>query len=123
VSGPDDPSSEPPDDPSAEPPDPSAEPRDPSAERRDPLVERRDPLVERRDPLVEPVETPPLLRVVTGDPTPEELAALVAVVASLGGPAGPAPRRTPVWNAPARLQRRVLRHGSGAWRASGLPSA
>jgi hypothetical protein len=71
---------------------------------------------------VEPVEaTEPLLRVVTGDPTPEELAALVAVVASLGGPAIPATRRTPVWNAPGRLQRRVLRHGTGAWRGSSLP--
>jgi hypothetical protein len=65
----------------------------------------------------------PVLRVVKGDPTPEELAALVAVVASLGGPAAPAPRRTPVWNAPARLQRRVLRHGPGAWRGSGLPQS
>ncbi len=72
---------------------------------------------------VEPVESPPLLRVVKGDPSPEELAALVAVVASLGGPAAPAPRRTPDWNAPARLQRRVLRHGPGAWRGSGLPQA
>jgi acyl-CoA carboxylase epsilon subunit len=74
------------------------------------------------DPLVEPVETQPLLRVVQGDPTPDELAALVAVVASLSGPAAPPTRRTPVWNAPARLQRRVLRHGPGAWRSSGLPS-
>jgi hypothetical protein len=65
----------------------------------------------------------PVLRVVKGDPTPEELAALVAVVAALGGPAAPAPRRTPVWNAPARMQRGVLRQGPGAWRSSGLPSA
>jgi hypothetical protein len=65
----------------------------------------------------------PLLRVVKGDPTPEELGALVVVLASLGGPAGPAPRRRPVWNASARLQRRVLRHGPGAWRGSGLPQA
>ena len=67
--------------------------------------------------------TEPALRVVKGDPTPEELGALVAVVASLGGPAAPNPRRTPVWNAPSRLQRRVLRTGAGAWRGSGLPSA
>jgi hypothetical protein len=65
----------------------------------------------------------PVLRVVKGDPTPEELAALVAVVASLGGPAAPTARRMPVWNAPARLQRRVLRPGLGAWRGSGLPPA
>ena len=75
-------------------------------------------------PPVEPAgATEPVLRVVKGDPTPEELGALVAVVASLGGPAAPAPRRTPVWNAPSRLQRRVLRAGPGAWRGSGLPSA
>ena len=73
------------------------------------------------EPPVEPLETHPLLRVVKGDPTPEELGALVAVVASLGGPAAPGTRRTPVWNAPARLQRPVLRHGPGAWRSSGLP--
>lgn len=66
-----------------------------------------------------PVE--PVLRVVKGDPTPEELGALVAVVASLGRPADPAPRRRPVWNAPRRLQRVVLRRGPGAWRESSLP--
>jgi hypothetical protein len=64
---------------------------------------------------------PPLLRVVKGDPTAEELAALVAVVASLGAPAAAATRRTPVWNAPARMQRHVLRAGPGAWRGSSLP--
>jgi hypothetical protein len=64
---------------------------------------------------------PPLLRVVKGDPSPEELAALVAVLASLGGPSDPAPRRTPVWNAPQRLVRATHRHGAGGWRASGLP--
>jgi hypothetical protein len=63
----------------------------------------------------------PLLRVVTGDPSPEELAALVAVLASLGGTDAPPPRRTPVWNAPRRLVRATHRHGPGAWRASSLP--
>jgi acyl-CoA carboxylase epsilon subunit len=63
----------------------------------------------------------PLLRVVRGDPTPEELGALVAVVASLGGPPADAPPPAPVWNHPRRLQRVVLRHGPGAWRISSLP--
>jgi len=63
----------------------------------------------------------PMLRVVKGDPTDEELAALVAVVASLRAPAAPPTRRTPEWNATRRLQRVVLRYGPGAWRASGLP--
>jgi hypothetical protein len=63
----------------------------------------------------------PALRVVKGEPSAEELAALVAVVASLGAPAAAPPRRTAEWNATRRLQRVVLRCGVGAWRASGLP--
>jgi hypothetical protein len=66
-------------------------------------------------------EGAPFLRVVKGDPTPEELAALVAVVASLGGSVVPAARRTPEWNAPRRLHRVPAHHGPGGWRSSGLP--
>jgi hypothetical protein len=65
--------------------------------------------------------TGPFLRVVKGDPTPEELAALVTVLASLGGPADAPSRRTPEWNAPRRLHRVPQAHGTGGWRASGLP--
>ena len=65
--------------------------------------------------------TVPLLRVVKGDPTPEEVAALVAVLASLGSPAAAPPRRTSEWNAPRRLHRTVHPHGYAGWRASGLP--
>ena len=68
-----------------------------------------------------PVESPPFLRIVKGDPSPEELAALVGVLASLGGPSPAPPRRTPDWNAPRRLHRVVHPHGPGGWRASGLP--
>ena len=66
-------------------------------------------------------EAAPMLRVVKGEPTPEELAALVAVVASLGAPAAAPARRTPEWNANRRMQRVALRAGPGAWWASGLP--
>jgi hypothetical protein len=62
------------------------------------------------------------LRIVKGDATPEEVAALVAVIASMTGgapPARPKPRST--WAHPARRLRTVNRHGEGAWRASGLP--
>jgi hypothetical protein len=66
-------------------------------------------------------DSTPLLRVVSGDPTPEQLAALLAVVtarAAGGGGDAPAPER-PLW---ARPQLRgPLAHGPGAWRASGLP--
>ena len=62
----------------------------------------------------------PLLRVVS-DPTPEELAALVAVVASLGSAAAAPPRRTPEWQAQHRKVRATYPHGPGGWRSSGLP--
>ena len=70
-----------------------------------------------------PSESPaaPLLRVVSGDPTPEELAALVAVVASLGSVAAAPPRRTPAWQAHHRKVRATYPHGPGGWRSSGLP--
>ena len=61
----------------------------------------------------------PMLRVVKGDPTPEELAALVAVLASRGGsePA-PEPVRSP-WGRPGVGLRRSIPIGPGAWRESG----
>ncbi len=63
----------------------------------------------------------PILRVVSGDPTPEELAALVAVVASLGSAPTAPPRRTPAWQAHHRKVRATYPRGPGGWRASGLP--
>jgi hypothetical protein len=72
---------------------------------------------------VEPVETQtqPLLRIVKGNPTPEEVAALVAVVSSMATAAEAAaqdktPR--PEWSARHRMLRQPHRHGPGAWRAS-----
>jgi hypothetical protein len=63
----------------------------------------------------------PLLRIVKGDATPEEVAALVAVVASLGNGGAPPPRRAPEWSAHHRKMQRSLPHGPGGWRSSGLP--
>ncbi|WP_122818446.1 acyl-CoA carboxylase subunit epsilon [Nocardioides pantholopis] len=68
----------------------------------------------------------PLLRVVSPHATPEEVAAIVAVLSSLGGgaPAPRGPRAT--WGHPARGVRQVSTpqlpaHGLGGWRTSGLP--
>ena len=58
----------------------------------------------------------PLLQVVRGEPSPEQLAALIAVVASRGGAAAaPAPvvRR---WRSPVRAP--LPPAGPGVWRAS-----
>ncbi len=61
----------------------------------------------------------------SGNPTPEELAAVVAVLAALGT-AQPAPEPAHAeWADPRRGLRRTahspVHHGRGAWRASGLP--
>ena len=67
-------------------------------------------------------ERQPILRVVKGDATAEEVAALVAVVAALGRDGAAPPRsRTPEWSAHHRKVRRTLPHGPGGWRSSALP--
>lgn len=65
---------------------------------------------------------PPLLRVVRGNPSEEDLAAL-AVVLTARAAAGPASDRPRVqgWRERAALLRRPLYAGPGAWRASALP--
>jgi Acyl-CoA carboxylase epsilon subunit len=72
----------------------------------------------------EPGQTPrPLFRIVKGEPTPEELAALVAVMVARSQVAPPpSPRRKSHWAAPHRRMRRMGQPGPGAWRASALPS-
>jgi hypothetical protein len=63
----------------------------------------------------------PFLRVVKGDATPEEIAALVAVIGSLGGDSTPEKKPVPAWSAHHRKVRVTLPHGPGGWRSSGLP--
>ncbi len=67
--------------------------------------------------------TPPLLRVVRGAPSAEELAALTVVVAALSR-RGERRRGLPVggWADPGTGHRRPLRHGPGGWRFAGRPS-
>ena len=67
-------------------------------------------------------EQRPLLEVVNPDATPEEVAALVAVLSAVSAGGTEAPSRPrPAWSHPARSVRQTHRHGEGAWRASGLP--
>ena len=71
----------------------------------------------------EPDSPRPLLRVVRGEPSAEELAALTVVVAALSQRR---PRRRPApvgaWAERADLLRRPLLAGPGGWRASGRPA-
>jgi hypothetical protein len=70
-----------------------------------------------------PAEDDVLVRVESGRPTAEELAALTAVVAARRGAGNggtqPAPRSE--WGAHARKLRGIHRHGDGSWRASAWP--
>jgi hypothetical protein len=64
----------------------------------------------------------PVLRVVRGDATPEEIAAMVAVLLSRPALAEPRPRRAPsAWADRSRLLSRPLFPGPDAWRRSALP--
>jgi len=69
----------------------------------------------------EPTSGPPLLQIVRGDATPEEVAAVVAVFAALSSAQPPARRPVRAWSAPHRGVRRTLPHGPGGWRSSALP--
>jgi hypothetical protein len=81
-------------------------------------------------------EPTPVLQVVKGEPTPEELAALVAVVsaraaaraaasaaagASASAAAANEPERASDWASYWRNVRQPLQHGPGRWRASAHP--
>ncbi len=61
----------------------------------------------------------PVLRVVSGDPTPEELAVVTAVVtAAAGARSGPERRNRGRWNDPFDAHRGPWLVGPGAWRSS-----
>jgi hypothetical protein len=65
----------------------------------------------------------PLLRIVKGEPTAEEIAALTVVVAALSQ-RRERRRPTPVgaWASFSGTHRRPLRHGEGGWQAAGRPA-
>jgi hypothetical protein len=67
----------------------------------------------------------PVLRVVRGDATPEEIAAVVAVLLARSAAShAPPPSARPApsaWADRSRLLRRPVHPGPGAWRRSALP--
>jgi hypothetical protein len=69
----------------------------------------------------------PVLRVIRGDATPEEIAAVVAVLlarSAASDASSSSARPLPsAWADRSRLLRRPVHAGPGAWRRSGLPGA
>lgn len=63
----------------------------------------------------------PVLRIVTPDATPEQIAAIVAVFSAMGGSEEPAKKPAPAWSSNHRRLRPAHPHGPGGWRNSGLP--
>nr|WP_218891201.1 acyl-CoA carboxylase epsilon subunit [Actinomycetospora corticicola] len=63
------------------------------------------------------------MRIVRGDPSPEEVAALAVVLAAASGGGGAEEDTGPrsVWTERSALVRRPLHPGPGAWQASALP--
>lgn len=70
-----------------------------------------------------PEERRALFRVVRGEPTAEELAALTVVLAAAAsaGPDDPAPATPDRWSDPATRFRTPLHPGPGAWARSHWP--
>ena len=69
-----------------------------------------------------PEQEPAALRIIAGNPTPEQTAALVAVLAAVGGTDdADAPAQRSLWSDHERAVRSRLSPGPGAWRASALP--
>ena len=61
------------------------------------------------------------LCLVRGNASPEEIAALVAVLAVTGGNDGPSGRPASQWSTHRRVFQTTLPHGPGGWRASAFP--
>ena len=63
----------------------------------------------------------PLLKVVAGTPTEEELAAVIAVFAARPAVSEKPRRQFSLWARRSRFTRPVQRPGYGAWRGSMMP--
>ncbi|CAB4759286.1 unannotated protein [freshwater metagenome] len=64
---------------------------------------------------------PPLLRVISGEPTEEELAAIIAAVSTRSSGTARATPTFSLWARKSRQVRPAQRPGFGAWRASTMP--
>lgn len=63
----------------------------------------------------------PVLRVISGNPSEEELATILAIVSARGGARPAKPQAFSLWARKSRMTRPAQRPGYGAWRASMMP--
>ncbi|MFF3440418.1 acyl-CoA carboxylase subunit epsilon [Streptosporangium sp. NPDC002721] len=64
------------------------------------------------------------LKIIKGDATPEEIAAVVIALSTRAAPASPAPKAPQTsksWSNHSHRMRKALPTGQGAWRSSALP--
>lgn len=78
-----------------------------------------DPTDTTVGPVAAPADEPrrPVLRIVSGNPAPEHVAALVAVFSAMGGDDAQ-PEAVSAWSRSARAARRFPRPTPDAWRLS-----
>jgi hypothetical protein len=73
-------------------------------------------------PAADEPDSRPRLTIVSGQPTPEETAAVTVVLTVLLSQPAPEARPVPTqWSARSRFLRAPVTPGRGAWRASALP--
>jgi hypothetical protein len=73
-------------------------------------------------PAADEPDSRPRLTIVSGQPTPEETAAVTVVLTVLLSQPAPEARPGPTqWSARSRVLRAPVTPGPGAWRASALP--
>ena len=73
-------------------------------------------------PAADEPDSRPRLTIVSGQPTPEETAAVTVVLTVLLSQPAPEARPVPThWSARSRFLRAPVTPGPGAWRASALP--
>jgi Acyl-CoA carboxylase epsilon subunit len=83
-----------------------------------------EPLPERNGETGPAPEPAPVLTIVAGNPSAEEIGAVVAVLAAAMASADETRARDAIrsqWSARSRLLRAPLPRGPGGWRASALP--
>lgn len=115
--------------PSGDPTAPAAPGTDPAAEHTPPVTPRAKAIAESKHPdtagarsATEHTDTP-LVRVVRGAPTPDELAALVGVLLGRRRPDAPKPApAAPHWARSGNPAHLNTLPGPDAWRRSGLPA-